>query len=79
MTTISTRLSDELGAALERYLEAHPDAPEAVMKKALKRFLLEEGFPAEDEALTDEELAALAEFKQGKSVYISWDEVKQSP
>ena len=41
------------------------------MKKALKRFLLEEGFPAEDEALTDEELAALADFKQGHSVYQS--------
>lgn len=78
MTTISTRLGDELGAALERYLEAHPDTPETIMKKALKRFLLEEGFPAEDETLTNEELAALAEFKQGKSVYMSWDEVKQS-
>ncbi len=78
MTTISTELGDELGAALERYLETHSDNPEAVVNRALKRFLLEEGFPAEDEVLADEELAALDEFKRGSSEYTSWDEVKQS-
>lgn len=77
MTTISNE-GDELGAALERYLETHSGNLEAVVTKALKRFLLEEGFSAEDEVLADEELAALDELKRGNSEYTSWDEVKQS-
>ena len=77
MTTISTELGDELESALERYRETHPEDTGTIVKKALKRFLLEEGFPAEDEVLVDEELAALAELKQGSSEYTSWDEVKQ--
>ena len=78
MTTVSTQLSDELAAALEHYRETYPDDPEAIVTKALKRFLLEEGFPAEDEVLADEELAALDELKRGSSDYTSWDEIKRS-
>lgn len=81
MPTLSTRLSDELAEALERYRQAHPDDPEAItetiMVRALKRFLLEEGFPPEDEPLTDEELAALNAARAGETEYLSWSEVKR--
>ena len=78
MTVIYTSLSGDLEAALERYRQSHPEDPEAIMQKALKRFLLEEGFPTEDEVLTDEEVDALEQHRRGKSTYESWRDVKKT-
>lgn len=76
MTVIRTSLSGELEKALEHYRQAHAEDPETIMRKALKRFLLEEGFPAEDESLNEEELEALKQHKRGSSEYESWQDVK---
>ena len=78
MTTIRTSLSGDLAAALERYRQFHPEDPEAIMQKALKRFLLEEGFPAEDEVLSREEVDALERHRRGESTYESWQDVKKT-
>jgi hypothetical protein len=59
MTVVQTRLSKDLGEALEHYRTTHALTDEAVLQKALKRFLLEEGYPAEDEALSEVELEVL--------------------
>ena len=78
MTVIRAPLNDELETALERYRESHSEAPEVIVQKALKRFLLEEGFPAEDEELNDEELGALEQHRQGESAYDNWQDVKKT-
>ena len=78
MTVIRTSLSGELKEALEHYRQTHAEDPEVIMQKALKRFLLEEGFPAEDESLSEEELEALEQHKRGTSEYESWQDVKTS-
>ena len=81
MPTLSANISDELAEILERYRQTRPDDPEAItetiMTRALKRFLLEEGFPPEDEPLTDEEWAALNAARAGEAEYSSWNEVKR--
>ena len=76
MTVIRTFLSGELEQALGHYRQAHAEAPEVIVQKALKRFLLEEGFPAEDESLSEEELEALEQHKRGTSEYESWQNVR---
>lgn len=40
MTVIRTSLSGDLEQALEHYRQTHAEEPEAIMHKALKRFLL---------------------------------------
>lgn len=76
MTVVQTRLSKDLGEALERYRATHALTDEAVLQKALKRFLLEEGYPAEDETLSEGELEALRNQKDAK--YDAWEDVKKS-
>jgi hypothetical protein len=77
MTVIRARLDEELEQALECYQRAHPDAAgEAIMQRALKRFLLEEGYLVEDEPLSDAELEALQAYNGGESDYVAWDDVK---
>jgi hypothetical protein len=76
MTVVQTRLTKDLGEALEHYRTAHALTDEFVLQKALKRFLLEEGYPAEDEALSEEELEALR--NQKNSEYDSWEDIKKS-
>ena len=76
MTVIRTSLSGDLEKALEHYRQAHAEDPEAIVQKALKRFLLEEGFPAEDESLNEDELEALEQHKRGSSDYESWQDIK---
>ncbi len=77
MPTLSANISDELAEILERYRQTRPDDPETIMTRALKRFLLEEGFPPEDEPLADEELDALNAARAGEAEYSSWNEVKR--
>lgn len=85
MPTLSANISDELAEILERYRQTRPDDSEAITEtitetirvRALKRFLLEEGFPPEDEPLTDEELDALNAARAGETEYLSWSEVKR--
>jgi hypothetical protein len=79
MTVIKARLSGELEHALERYRENHPDetSDEAVVQKALKRFLLE-GFPPEDEPLNETELEALHRHTREESEYEAWRDVKKN-
>jgi lipoate-protein ligase A len=76
MTVIQTRLTKDLEQALERYRKTHALTSEVVLQKALKRFLLEEGYPAEDEPLSEKELEALR--KQKEAQYDSWEDVKKS-
>ena len=76
MTVVQTRLTKDLEDALEHYRKTHALTDEVVMQKALKRFLLEEGYPAEDEALSEEELEALRNQKTAE--YDSWENVKKS-
>ena len=75
MTVVQTRLTKDLENALERYRATHALTDEAVLQKALKRFLLEEGYPAEDETLSEEELEALRNQKNAE--YDSWENVKK--
>ena len=76
MTVIRTSLSGELEQALKHYRQTHAEDLEVIMQKALKRFLLEEGFPAEDESLSEEELEALEQHRRGASEYEAWQDVK---
>jgi hypothetical protein len=76
MTIVQTRLNKDLGEALERYRTTHALTDEVVVQKALKRFLLEEGYPAEDETLSEVELEALQ--NQQGAEYDSWEEIKKS-
>ncbi len=76
MTVVQTRLSKDLGEALERYRTTHALTDEVVLQKALKRFLLEEGYPTEDETLSEVELEALR--NRDNAEYDSWEEVKKS-
>ncbi len=80
MTVIHAHLSEELERALQRYHHAHPDAGtvEVVVQKALRRFLLEEGYLVEDETLSDDELEALQSVGRGERDYALWDEVKDT-
>jgi plasmid stability protein len=76
MTVVKASLSKDLEEALERYCATHALSDEAVMQKALKRFLLEEGYPAEDETLSEEELEALRNQKNAE--YDAWEDIKKS-
>jgi hypothetical protein len=76
MTVVQTRLTKDLEQALERYRTTHALTDEVVLQKALKRFLLEEGYPAEDETLSEEELEALRGQKNAE--YDAWEDVKKS-
>jgi hypothetical protein len=76
MTVVQTRLTKDLESALEHYRTTHALTDEVVLQKALKRFLLEEGYPAEDEPLSVEELEAL--HNQKNSEYDAWEDVKKS-
>jgi hypothetical protein len=76
MTVVKASLSKDLEEALERYRTTHALSDEAVVQKALKRFLLEEGYPAEDETLSEEELEAL--HNQKTAEYDSWEDIKKS-
>lgn len=78
MTVIRTTFSDEVEAALARYRQFHPEDYETIVQKALKRFLLAEGFPAEDEVLNEEEVEALKQYERGDSNYESWRDVKKT-
>lgn len=78
MTIIRTELSDALEKAFVHYRDTHSDTPEAIVEKALKRFLLEEGYPAEDEVLSTEEIEALESHQHGESHYEAWQDLKSS-
>lgn len=76
MTVVQTRLTKDLEQALEPYRKTHALTDEVVIQKALKRFLLEEGCPAEDEPLAEVGLEALR--SQKNADYDSWEDVKNS-
>ena len=76
---ITMSLGTELQRALEQYRRSLQEetTEEEIVQRALKRFLLQQGYPVEDEALSEEELIALREMERGEVEYEDWQVVKE--